>query len=93
MEFNYSVKTPELLMRKLIYLSSVVINISILRINVGSHVKILSRQQRLLLLHVHAASFDKSICSELYTQNEKRFIITTFILIKVFFLNNSFTEI
>ena len=54
------------------------IHIRVLRIDVGSHVKILSGQQRLLLLHVHAPSFDECVCSKLRVQKEKRFIVTTF---------------
>lgn len=47
------------------YLSSMVINISILRINVSSHVEVLCGQHRLLLLHVHTAPFDQSVGSQL----------------------------
>lgn len=50
---------------KVSYLSSMVVNISILRINVSSHVEVLSGHHRLLLLHVHTAPFDQSVGSQL----------------------------
>lgn len=52
------------------YLSSMVVNISVLRINVSSHVEVLGGEHRLLLLHVHAAPFDQSVGSQL--QNTAR---------------------
>lgn len=63
------------------YLSSMVVNISILRINVSSHVEVLGGQHRLLLLHEHTAPFDQSVGSQL--QNTARETSATPLLLHV----------
>lgn len=63
------------------YLSSMVVNISILRINVSSHVEVLSGQHRLLLLHVHTAPFDQSVGSQL--QNKGRETSATLVFLHI----------
>lgn len=66
---------------KVSYLSSMVVNISILRINVSSHVEVLSGHCRLLLLHEHTAPFDQSIGSQL--QNMAREMSATPVFLHV----------
>jgi len=50
------------------YLTSVVVHIGVPRVNLGSHVEILSGEHGLLLLHVHAAPLDQSVGSQLQTR-------------------------
>ena len=45
------------------YLTPVVIDIRVACVDLGRHVEILCGEQRLLLLHVHAATLDQSVGS------------------------------
>lgn len=57
------------------YLTPVVIHVRVARIDLGCHVEVLRREQGLLLLHIHAATLDQSIGSQLQKSNgttEKR---------------------
>lgn len=56
------------------------INICILRIKVSSHIKILSGEHRLLLLHIHTASFDESIRTKLLQETRDYCLIQIFLL-------------
>lgn len=51
------------------YLTPVVIHVRVACVNVGGHVEILRREHGLLLLHIHAATLDQSVSSELQKSN------------------------